>query len=70
MLAHSNTHTLVTRVARTTQVAVVKALVEYGEANPNIANVEGNTPLHIGCEKLPKSKAVVEYLVQNANANR
>lgn len=48
--------------------AVVKALLEL-RANPNALNIKNNTPLHLACEKLPGSEAIVELLVK-AKGNR
>eukprot|EP00466_Bigelowiella_natans_P002520 jgi/Bigna1/146824/aug1.122_g21532 len=47
---------------------VVKALLEV-KADPDATNIKGNSPLHLACQKLPESKAVVEMLVQ-AGGNR
>eukprot|EP00471_Norrisiella_sphaerica_P004112 CAMPEP_0184492852 /NCGR_PEP_ID=MMETSP0113_2-20130426/24406_1 /TAXON_ID=91329 /ORGANISM="Norrisiella sphaerica, Strain BC52" /LENGTH=1182 /DNA_ID=CAMNT_0026877863 /DNA_START=173 /DNA_END=3721 /DNA_ORIENTATION=- len=51
------------------KLSIVQALVEC-KASPNAKNVRGNTPLHLACEKLPESKAIVEYLVLKAGGNR
>ncbi len=47
---------------------VVEALLSI-KANPNAQNVKLNTPLHLACEKLPDSKAIVAALI-NKQGNR